>query len=84
MRLAAELPVFLDPPFNVGHDYGDHFVDRLPADEYLDWCKDWLEQSVRVLKPGGALYLFHMPAMIPPVTSMGFAVRRALCRCGPS
>lgn len=55
--------VFLDPPFNVGHDYGDHFVDRLPANEYLDWCKDWLEQSERVLKPGGALYLFHMPAI---------------------
>jgi site-specific DNA-methyltransferase (adenine-specific) len=55
--------VFLDPPFNLGHDYGPLYKDRVPRLEYLEWSKSWLRESVRVLKPGGALYLFHLPAM---------------------
>src|SRR2546428_8644356 len=55
--------VFLDPPFNLGHDYGPRYKDRVPRLEYLEWSKLWMRESVRVLKPGGALYLFHLPAL---------------------
>jgi site-specific DNA-methyltransferase (adenine-specific) len=62
LELFANVPagstdlVFADPPFNIGYDY-DVYHDRRDADQYLDWCKRWGEQVVRVLKPTGAFWL---------------------------
>jgi DNA modification methylase len=47
---------FADPPFNIGYDY-DVYDDRQAADKYLAWCKDWLSEIVRVLKPNGTFWL---------------------------
>lgn len=53
--------VFVDPPFNLGKDYGKGVNDSLKDEEYLSWCEAWLKECVRVLKPGGALYSFNIP-----------------------
>ena len=47
---------FADPPFNIGYDY-DIYDDRLDADKYLDWSKQWIGEVARVLKPDGAFWL---------------------------
>lgn len=47
---------FADPPFNIGYRY-DVYDDRRRSDEYLDWCKRWMEEVVRVLKADGAFWL---------------------------
>lgn len=40
-----------DPPYNIGYDGGDKW-DSFPTEEaYLDWCKQWIEECKRVLKP---------------------------------
>lgn len=54
--------VFADPPFNLGKTYGNGEVDDdLAEHEYLDWCYRWLRESVRVVKPGGALFVYNLP-----------------------
>ena len=52
--------IITDPPFNIGKDYGK-YKDKLHKEEYLEWCKKWLGEYIRVLKNGGALYLFNYP-----------------------
>ena len=52
--------IVTDPPFNIGKDYGK-YKDDLHKSEYLEWCKKWLSECIRVLKDGGALYLFNYP-----------------------
>lgn len=54
--------VFADPPFNLGKRYGNGEVDdnREEAD-YLAWSHSWLDECVRVLKPGGALFVYILP-----------------------
>ena len=47
---------FADPPFNIGYDY-DIYDDRLDAEKYLDWSKQWIGEVARVLKPEGAFWL---------------------------
>lgn len=47
---------FADPPFNIGYDY-DVYDDRRSAEHYLDWCKKWGAEIVRVLKPTGTFWL---------------------------
>ena len=53
--------IFADPPFNLSKDYGAKVSDRLSDQAYLAWCREWLAQCIRVLKPGGALFLYNLP-----------------------
>jgi len=54
--------VFVDPPFNLGKDYKlPDFDDNMETETYRNWCRSWLLELARVLKPGGALFLYHMP-----------------------
>lgn len=52
--------IFLDPPFNLNKNYGK-VKDNLPKEKYIDYINNILKRSVDVLKPGGALYLYHIP-----------------------
>jgi site-specific DNA-methyltransferase (adenine-specific) len=53
--------VFADPPFNLGKDYGDGGGDDLSEAAYVAWCRRWLGECVRVLRPGGAFFLYNLP-----------------------
>ena len=53
--------IFADPPFNLNKDYGNGFKDYLGKMDYLDWSKEWIDESIRVLKPGGALFIYNIP-----------------------
>lgn len=62
LRDASVDTVFADPPFNLGKDYGNGSKkDELETDEYLDWCCRWVSESVRVVKPGGAVFIYSLP-----------------------
>jgi DNA modification methylase len=47
---------FADPPFNIGYDY-DVYQDCRGTDDYLKWCRLWIDGVVRALKPSGAFWL---------------------------
>ncbi len=53
--------VFADPPFNLGKKYGKRTNDARRDDEYVAWCEFWLTECVRVLRPGGALFVYNLP-----------------------
>lgn len=55
--------VFLDPPFNLGKSYGADGTagDRMSEKEYHLYITNIIKEGVRTLKPGGALYLYHIP-----------------------
>jgi site-specific DNA-methyltransferase (adenine-specific) len=50
------------PPYNCGIDY-DSWEDNKPWNEYLDWCRQWLTQMRRVLKPDGRFAINHLVEM---------------------
>ncbi len=47
---------FADPPFNIGYDY-DVYRDKLASERYLDWCREWTAEVVRLLRPDGTFWL---------------------------
>jgi site-specific DNA-methyltransferase (adenine-specific) len=55
--------VFLDPPFNLGKNYDpdNPHNDLKPSEEYGKFITQVIDESIRVLAPGGALYLYHLP-----------------------
>lgn len=54
--------VFADPPFNLAKDYGNgKDKDDLEEEDYLSWCYSWMDECIRVLKPGGSMFVYNMP-----------------------
>ncbi|WP_013322099.1 DNA-methyltransferase [Gloeothece verrucosa] len=53
--------VFADPPFNLGKQYGEGVSDQMAVDKYISWSQEWLNESIRVLKSGGSLFVFNLP-----------------------
>jgi site-specific DNA-methyltransferase (adenine-specific) len=63
--------VFLDPPFNLGKDYGNgKGHDRRPHTQYISWLLAIIRESERVLMPGGALYVYHLPSLATQLTGL--------------
>ena len=55
--------VFADPPFNIGKNYKNGYDDTVAQSEYLSWCRSWILECCRILKPGGAFFLYAMPEL---------------------
>jgi len=52
---------FADPPFNLSKLYKSKINDNIAEEKYLEWCKAWIDEMIRTLKPGGALFLWNLP-----------------------
>ena len=53
--------IFADPPFNLAKKYGMKVDDARPDNEYVQWSKQWLNECIRALKPGGAIFIYNLP-----------------------
>ena len=53
--------VFADPPFNLSKNYGPQVDDSLAEQAYLDWCNEWITECARLIRPGGAFFLYNLP-----------------------
>ncbi len=51
---------FADPPFNLNKKYGD-YRDRQDFHDYLQWCKKWLQEMVRITKTSGSIFVHNIP-----------------------
>jgi len=51
---------FADPPFNLRKKYNG-YKDMKEFHEYLDWCKEWIYEMVRITKPIGSIFVHNIP-----------------------
>lgn len=57
--------IFADAPYNIGKDFGNN-QDKWPSvQHYIDWCKTWIDECMRILTFDGTMYFMtatqHMP-----------------------
>lgn len=59
--------IFADPPYNINKDFGNNRDSWECAEKYEDWCKGWIDECMRILKPSGTMYFMtatqHMAAL---------------------
>jgi site-specific DNA-methyltransferase (adenine-specific) len=54
--------IFLDPPFNFKKRYNiPNFEDNFDNEFYKGLCRTWILNCVRVLRPGGSIFIYHVP-----------------------
>jgi len=51
---------FADPPFNLGKNYM-YYKDDKKVEEYLEWCKKWIDEMVRITSPTGSIFVHNIP-----------------------
>ena len=57
--------IFADAPYNIGKDFGNNKDKWDSVHEYIEWCKLWIDECMRVLTDNGTIYFMtatqHMP-----------------------
>ena len=57
--------IFADAPYNSGKDFGNNSDKWKSVQAYVDWCKAWIDECMRILKDSGTMYFMtatqHMP-----------------------
>lgn len=57
--------IFADAPYNIGKDFGNNSDKWDSVQSYVSWCKEWLDECLRVLRDDGTMYFMtatqHMP-----------------------
>ena len=57
--------IFADAPYNIGKDFGNNSDKWDSVQEYIKWCKEWIDECMRVLRDDGTMYFMtatqHMP-----------------------
>ena len=57
--------IFADAPYNIGKDFGNNKDTWDSVASYIDWCKQWIDECMRILSDNGTMYFMtatqHMP-----------------------
>lgn len=57
--------IFADAPYGIGKDFGNDSDKWESVSAYVDWCKTWIDECMRVLADNGTMYFMtatqHMP-----------------------
>jgi adenine-specific DNA-methyltransferase len=57
--------IFADAPYNIGKDFGNNKDKWNSVNEYINWCKQWLNECMRILRSDGTMFFMtatqHMP-----------------------
>lgn len=49
--------VIIDPPYNIGKDFGNN-GDRRELEDYLKWADKWIGECTRIMKPNGTMFIY--------------------------
>src|SRR3989344_3289895 len=49
--------IVIDPPYNIGKDFGNN-IDKRELSEYVSWCKEWINECIRTMKPNGTMFIY--------------------------
>jgi len=63
--------VFADPPYNIGVNYGDHYLDDRSENEFLCWCTEWMNAAASVLTDDGSLWVLVNHELGHRIASIG-------------
>lgn len=65
MRTNSVDLIFADPPYGIGKDFGTT-KDKFESSEvYFDWCRTWIDECMKLLKPSGTMYFMSSTQNMP-------------------
>lgn len=59
--------VLIDPPYNIGKDFGVS-KDNMSMADYLLWSDRWIGEAIRTLQDSGTLYIYGFPEILAHIS----------------
>jgi len=50
--------IIADPPYNLKKNFGNKSDHWDSVEEWVDWSKQWIDESIRILKPTGNIFIY--------------------------
>lgn len=72
--------IFSDPPYNIGKNFGNNCDKWNSTNDYVGWCKTWIEECMRVLKDTGTMYFMAATQFMPFLDVFVSTKYNVLCR----
>ncbi len=73
--------IIADPPYNLNKNFG-LWKEKERKTEWLPWCKKWLDEANRILKPGGSIFVYgihhHLCWLQSYMYEIGLTYRRQI------
>lgn len=61
--------IIIDPPYNIGKNFGNN-TDKLPLNDYRNWAKQWIQESIRILKSSGTIYIYGFSEILAHLSTL--------------
>lgn len=72
--------IFADAPYNIGKNFGNNIDHWDTVELYIDWCKKWIDECMRILKPDGTMYFMTATQHMPYLDIYATEKYNVLCR----
>ena len=72
--------IFADAPYNIGKDFGNSSDKWESVYAYIDWCKSWIDECMRVLSDNGTMYFMTATQHMPYLDVFVLEKYNVLCR----
>lgn len=72
--------IFADAPYNIGKDFGNNSDKWESVHAYIEWCKTWIDECMRVLADNGTMYFMTATQHMPYLDVFASEKYNVLCR----
>lgn len=72
--------IFADAPYNLGKNFGNNSDKWESVNDYIEWCKTWINECMRVLADNGTMYLMAATQYMPYLDVFASEKYHVLCR----
>lgn len=72
--------IFADAPYNIGKDFGNNSDKWESVESYISWCKEWIDECMRVLTDDGSMYFMTATQHMPYLDTFVAEKYNVLCR----
>lgn len=80
MRDKSVQLIFADAPYNIGKDFGNNSDKWESVHAYIEWCKTWIDECMRVLSDNGTMYFMTATQHMPYLDVFASEKYNVLCR----
>lgn len=72
--------IFADAPYNIGKDFGNNQDKWETVEAYINWCKKWIDECMRILVDDGSMYFMTATQHMPYLDVYAAQIYNVLCR----
>ena len=59
--------ILIDPPYNIGKDFGNN-NDKMEIADYINWSHKYINECLRLIKSSATIYIYGLPEILSHIS----------------